>query len=701
VGKLVVLKLGDGSFAQGFPVTLQIGEETARPSTEVTGNLPANPEIFQTYQQWQSAYRQLSLQSRLSAPSGQVTNVSLREECNRAAAILQGSLNRWLNTEPFRIIREKLLEQLSPSNEIRMVLQTRDIQLQRLPWHLWDFFERYSKAEAALSAPIYEQAGQMKSASGKVRILAILGNSSNINIQADRALLEQLPQATVNFLAEPSRRELTDQFWRQSWDILFFAGHSSTHVDTDTGWIELNSTERLSIAQLKYALRKGVERGLKIAIFNSCDGLGLAQNLSDLRIPQIIVMRDPVPDQIAQEFLKNFLEAFSRGESFYLSVREARERLEGMEDEFPCATWLPIIFQNPAEVPPTWNELCGGEDGLLAEELIFQNLGLSPLAEAIAINPIVEPAVASVDEFAAPEFPEIPEVSNIPEMPDQAFLKRCQKELAAFVGPISNVILKNVLANHPQISSLELVDALATKISNSQQAEILKQRLTAPLETLSSETIPPKTAVLEAESTVEPHGQSLSTSEDIYLPTESSHPSTPNPQPSISISANPTFVEQCRTELIRYIGPIGNFVMKDVLAKHPQSSAQQLVEILATKISNPQQSEAFKHRLQTMLHVQPKGELPKPPPQGISYRSFSHSSVTDPKPETSADLDPSFLEQCRWELAKSIGPIAGHVLKTATIQHPHATQQQLIEILASSIPNSRQAEAFKQKLLSL
>ncbi len=373
-----------------------------------------------------------------------------------------------------------------------------------------------------------------------------------------------------------------------------------------------------------------------------------------------------------------------------------------MEDEFPCATWLPIIFQNPAEVPPTWNELCGGEDGLPSEEFIFQNPVLSPPAEAIAIKPLVEPAVASVDEFAAPEFPEIPEVLNIPEIPDQAFLKRCQKELTAFVGPIANVILKNVLANHPQISSLELVDALATKISSSQQAETLKQRLTRPLETLSLETTPLETAVLEVESAVEPHGRSLPTSEDIYLPTESSHLSALSPQPPLPTPANSAFLEQCRTELIRYIGPIGNFVMKDVLAKHPQSSAQQLVEILATKISNPQQSEAFKHRLQTTLNVQPKGELPKsPPPQGISYRSFSRSSVTSPKPETSASLDPSFLEQCRWELAKSIGPIAGHVLKTATAQHPHATQQQLIEILASSIPNSHQAEAFKQKLLSL
>jgi CHASE2 domain-containing sensor protein len=83
----------------------------------------------------------------------------------------------------------------------------------------------------------------------------------------------------------------------------------------------------------------------------------LARDLTGLKIPQIVVMREPVPDRVSQEFLKYFLEAFSSGESFYLSVREARERLQGLEDRFPCATWLPIIFQHPAVVPPTWREL--------------------------------------------------------------------------------------------------------------------------------------------------------------------------------------------------------------------------------------------------------------------------------------------------------------------------------------------------------
>jgi hypothetical protein len=71
----------------------------------------------------------------------------------------------------------------------------------------------------------------------------------------------------------------------------------------------------------------------------------------------MIVMREPIPDREAQEFLKNFLSAFSTGETLYQSVRDAREKLQGLEDVFPCASWLPVIFQNPAEMPLTWRSV--------------------------------------------------------------------------------------------------------------------------------------------------------------------------------------------------------------------------------------------------------------------------------------------------------------------------------------------------------
>ena len=102
--------------------------------------------------------------------------------------------------------------------------------------------------------------------------------------------------------------------------------------------------------------------------------MGLAQRLDDIEIPQMIVMRELVPDKVAQKFLQDFLTNFASGKSLYSSCREARERLQGWESEYPCASWLPIICQNPAAVPPTWNDLLGKVKQPPLQEL---ELGLS------------------------------------------------------------------------------------------------------------------------------------------------------------------------------------------------------------------------------------------------------------------------------------------------------------------------------------
>ena len=353
MGKLVVLKLGDGSFQQGFSVTLQLGNDGDRPFTEVIGYLPPAPEISQNYSTWQSAYRGLGLRPRIKAlPT--VTNVSITQDCDIAAEVLRDRLNSWLHCKSFRPIREKLLEQLMPTDEVRVIIQTEDIWLRRLPWHLWDLCDRYPKAEIALSAPAYEGTKQPSATKTEIKILAILGDSTGINIEVDKALLEHLPNAKSKFLVEPRLQEIHDHLWQESWDVLFFAGHSLSEDDGKSGRIYINQTDSLTVIELRYALKRAVERGLKLAIFNSCDGLGLARDLAELHIPQVIVMREPVPDRVAQEFFRHFLHAFSEGQPLYSAVREAREGLQGLEREFPCATWLPVICQNPAEIPLAW-----------------------------------------------------------------------------------------------------------------------------------------------------------------------------------------------------------------------------------------------------------------------------------------------------------------------------------------------------------
>jgi hypothetical protein len=81
-------------------------------------------------------------------------------------------------------------------------------------------------------------------------------------------------------------------------------------AEDQMGKLEINPQESISIEQLKNSLKAAIRQGLQLAIFNSCDGLGLARELADLQIPQLIVMREPVPDGVAQAFLTSFLPTF-------------------------------------------------------------------------------------------------------------------------------------------------------------------------------------------------------------------------------------------------------------------------------------------------------------------------------------------------------------------------------------------------------
>lgn len=370
MGKLVVFNLGHGDFQQGFFVTLQVWEEGGF-STSFPGKLPASA-IDSLYDKWQSDYRQ-KVYGRMIPTPGQIRNHS-RIDLTENSNILKVELNNWLNSETFRPIKEKFLEIVKSKHNVRVIIQTENPRLRRLPWYLWDLFvKNYPLAEMALSSPTFERVEKSVQPKPKVRILAILGDSSapapesgiRLDINADKQFLENLPDAETVFLVEPKRHEFNEQLWDdRGWDILFFAGHSISEPDGTTGKIYINPTEYLTIDDLKFALKEAIYRGLQLAIFNSCDGLGIARDLAELQIPQIIAMREPVADFVAKEFLKYFLDSFSKGQDLYLAVRKARERLQGLETDFPCASWLPVIFQNPAANPVNWQGLRGIATGI-------------------------------------------------------------------------------------------------------------------------------------------------------------------------------------------------------------------------------------------------------------------------------------------------------------------------------------------------
>lgn len=358
--KIVTLKLDGNLQQQGFRAIAEIAPEGKGSILELSGFLPADAEFARAIQEhWRDKYRSLGETFPRGIKPKKITyKGSIKQriaDCRESGEELRDRFNRWLKSESFQGIDRRLREEFHRNEAIRLLIRTEDLLLKKLPWHLWDFVERYPQTEVALSSWEYQQSQPSKVSRdrAKIKILGIFGYSAGLDIEQDKQLLQNLPRTQTTLLVEPKLKEINDSLWEQPWDIIFFAGHGST-VEGE-GRIEINPTESLTLDRVWYGLRKAVDAGLQLAIFNSCDGLGLlAQRLEDCQIPQMIVMREKVPDEVAQEFLRHFLTAFSGGKSLYLAAREARERLQGLENKYPCASWLPVIWQNPTAIPLSW-----------------------------------------------------------------------------------------------------------------------------------------------------------------------------------------------------------------------------------------------------------------------------------------------------------------------------------------------------------
>ncbi|MBW4510478.1 MAG: CHAT domain-containing protein [Scytonematopsis contorta HA4267-MV1] len=367
----VIINLGQGDFNTGFPtVTAQLWTENTPFREQFIGSLPPAPHIINLYQRWQSLYHkfcnhgQLLWGCRLVAKKGSITNVSV-ENFDDLCEQLKASINEWLTAEGFFTIDRQLRTRLDTSQEVRVIIESNDKLIRRLPWHCCNFFKDYPFAEIGFSQLEYQRLSSLRNKPefkrDKIRILAILGDREGIDSQAEVQLLKKLEDAEVKFVENPSRHELDELLWDSvGWDILFFVGHSETDGETGIFYINENDTNNsVTPEKLEEALKAAIDNGLRLAIFNSCDGLGLANALEKLHIPTVIVMREPVPNIVAEEFFLHFMDAFAvRQFSLYLSLQQARRKLQRLEDYCPGVSWLPAICVNPAAELPSWTTTC-------------------------------------------------------------------------------------------------------------------------------------------------------------------------------------------------------------------------------------------------------------------------------------------------------------------------------------------------------
>lgn len=357
--KTVILEINDlGNFEEGWPINLTIKDENNRLVVDgIRGHLSPAPTLKEQYQTWQQHYYSWGKKTRwgraLVPPDVVIIHNSSINDCQESAEELTKTLNEWLNNSNLSDIRDKLLYHANPDRQaVQLIIRTANPALQKLPWHEWNFFRDYYQSKN-ISFTVRNNR-PLETLANPVKILVVLGSDESIDIEPDYEEIKNWFQgADIEPLPQPKRKDFCTKLRSQPWDILFFAGHSNTDDEAQQGFIYLNKEDKFSFSELKYTLQTHLTRNLKLAIFNSCDGLGLAQELMSLGIPNVIVMRERIDDRVALEFLKSFLESFAtKKKPLSEAVQEARHILfELQEPEFPNASWLPVLFQNPEQPP--------------------------------------------------------------------------------------------------------------------------------------------------------------------------------------------------------------------------------------------------------------------------------------------------------------------------------------------------------------
>ena len=319
----------------------QAGQATPEGSS---ADLVADPEVLDLYDRWRDAYKQYyaDLSLRAIRPRGAASHsrasdrqqlARLRQQLELNSEALVSGFNDWLGGQAS--FRDGIQNWLSArfnqeDDEIRIAIEIDDPNIRRLPWQAWKLLEQFDRAE--LSIGDTRRDSRRKPTIGqdrdRLKLLAVFGYEGGVNFDRDKATIEALPNIDVEFLLRPTVDDFREKLRRKRWDVLYFGGHSSSDAIGAKGVLYLDSDCPVPISQLKGALKTAVRAGgLQLGIFNSCDGLGLASELEDVHFPLSIVMREPVPNEVAQRFLTYFLQSYTNGQPLYLALLGRIEEL--------------------------------------------------------------------------------------------------------------------------------------------------------------------------------------------------------------------------------------------------------------------------------------------------------------------------------------------------------------------------------------
>jgi hypothetical protein len=339
--------------------------------------VPYPNSVLELYTAWQQhylrAYR-VGLRAK-TVLAGILTDTpdQLRSQLAEAELRFMDSFQQWLRHPALDGIHDELAQVVqqrdlnpSPPNEgavvVEVFLNCTAMELSRLPWEQWDLQRRLGVRGQIRLARMPETIStaatplRLGFRRGKARILVILGDATGIDYEGDRrtlrslapmAMIEQIqrqPGEQVEDLIRSIQKALVDP---QGWDLLFFAGHSNETAMTG-GELGVAPGHSLKLQDIEPHLKQARANGLQFALFNSCSGLAIAQRLVEWGFNQVVVMREPVHNDVAQEFLRLFIRGLGQHRDAHDALEVTCHTLErDFKWDYPSAYLVPSIFRHP------------------------------------------------------------------------------------------------------------------------------------------------------------------------------------------------------------------------------------------------------------------------------------------------------------------------------------------------------------------
>ncbi|MDJ0734322.1 MAG: CHASE2 domain-containing protein [Nostocaceae cyanobacterium] len=327
----------------------------------LTAEIDYPPSLSQLYQNWQRAYfnfyQSEEMRGRTVGGGVLIPVVDWHAELVKAETKLMYQFHRWLKSAELYDIRQQITQaNLETTQTLQLFLTCATIELERFPWEAWEIGKGIQIIRAPVNIAAATVNHQQIKRPTRPRILAILGDDTGLNFQEDKqAVKSLLPIAQVEFVGwQPEQtptqviQQISDAIADQKgWDVLFFAGHSN-EMEMTGGELGIAPGVSISIREITPQLSLAKQRGLQVAIFNSCSGINIAQSLIDLGFSQVVVMREPIHNRVAQEFLVQFLQGLGKHQDVYESVIAARQFLQLQKSHsYPSSYLVPSLFCHP------------------------------------------------------------------------------------------------------------------------------------------------------------------------------------------------------------------------------------------------------------------------------------------------------------------------------------------------------------------